>query len=220
MESTQHGTYTEGRCIQHWHRSIITTIVDNNIFSPLLSVYPKGGILYFKNLREYASMTEVEKITGTSDSSKFPPPPLWRQGEGINLFWEVYEKETGCSQSSLNRQNIIAVQQKLVRVLCNYEFAKFCWKSLVKPALSQNASVDAKRLRTNWLLDRNSQTSNNKGFLNSLVQHVHQRASDMEEKKSALSGLDSTILFHYDVHMTLRLDRVELGVGNGLLFAK
>ena len=196
------------------------TIFDNNIFSPLLSVYPKEGILYFKNLREYASMTGVGKITGTSDSSKFPPPSLWRQGEGINLFWEVYEKETGCSQSSLNRQNIIAVQQKLVRVLCNYEFAKFCWKSLVKPALSQNSSIDAKRTRTNWLLDGNSQTKYNKGFLNSLVQHVQHRASDMEEEKAALSCLDLTIQFHYDVDMVLKLKRVELGVGNGLLFAK
>jgi hypothetical protein len=64
-------------------------------------------------------MHQVFRITGHDDiekKSSFPPLSTWAEG-GIELFWEHYTSETGCSRNSLNGQDIKNVQQKLVRAL-------------------------------------------------------------------------------------------------------
>ena len=62
------------------------------------------GLIYYEDLLEYSSSTQVYALTGTFHTSKFPPPSSWRQGDGIKLFWELYERETGCTKDSLNDQ--------------------------------------------------------------------------------------------------------------------
>ena len=77
-------------------------------------------LVYFDDLREFSSSSEVFRITGDAGlgfKSHFPAPSLWRLGLGIDLFWELYERETGCSRQSLNGQDIDLVQRKLVRSL-------------------------------------------------------------------------------------------------------
>ena len=77
-------------------------------------------LVYFDDLREYASMQEVYSITGCAKLQNgwtFPPPSLWHPGQGIALFWVVYEKDSGCSRVCLNAQDISPVQRKLVRSL-------------------------------------------------------------------------------------------------------
>lgn len=88
-------------------------------------------IVHFDDLKEYTAMHHVFRLTGHDDidkKSNFPALPTWVQG-GVELFWDFYTAETGCSRDSLNGQDMKLVQQKLVRSLCNYEFAKFCWVS-------------------------------------------------------------------------------------------
>ena len=72
-------------------------------------------LIYYDDLREYSSASEVYRITGKAgSSSNFPTPSLWRQGQGIDLFWDLYEKETCCSRVSLNGQDMSLVQGKVV----------------------------------------------------------------------------------------------------------
>ena len=85
-----------------------------------LSARTMRGLIYFDDLREYAAMHEVLRLTGykkLGNGFTFPAPPLWHQGRGIDLFWEMYTSETGCSQNSLNGQDPALVQRKLVRCL-------------------------------------------------------------------------------------------------------
>ncbi len=83
-----------------------------------LSSYQLRQLIYFEDLREYASMHIVNEITGgnsnESDNS-FSSPSLWRQGRGVDIFWELYTRETGCSRTSLNGQDLATVQRRLVR---------------------------------------------------------------------------------------------------------
>lgn len=77
-------------------------------------------VIYFDDLREYSSMHEVYRITGVKKmykTSLFPPPILWHQGQGVDLFWELYKSECGCSRKSIFGQEMKTVQQKLVRSL-------------------------------------------------------------------------------------------------------
>ena len=77
-------------------------------------------LVYFDDLREYSALHEVYRITGEKhlySSSRFPAPVLWHRGQGVELFWELYSSECGCSRDSLSGQDIKAVQQKLVRSL-------------------------------------------------------------------------------------------------------
>ena len=66
------------------------------------------GLIYYDDLREYASPSQVYRMTGVNDSRIFPPPSSWRQEKGTNSgvssFWELYERETGCTKASLNGQ--------------------------------------------------------------------------------------------------------------------
>ena len=87
-----------------------------------LSSYKLRQLIYFEDLREYASMHIVKEITGGMGKGKgsnnsFPSPSMWQQGSGIDVFWELYTKTTGCSRTSLNGQNMEYVQRMLVRSL-------------------------------------------------------------------------------------------------------
>lgn len=83
-----------------------------------LSSYQLRQLIYFEDMKEYASMHVVNEITGGNGNEadgSFPSPSLWRQGRGIDIFWELYTKATGCSRRSLNGENIESVQRNLVR---------------------------------------------------------------------------------------------------------
>ncbi len=85
-----------------------------------LSARTMRSLIYFDDLREYASMQEVYRLTGIAEIGNgltFPAPVLWHQGRGIDLFWNLYTSETGCSQNSLNGQDPALIQRKLVRCL-------------------------------------------------------------------------------------------------------
>lgn len=85
-----------------------------------LSAPTMRKLIYFDDLREYSAMHEVYRITGCAKlehESVFPTPSLWHQGEGVELFWDSYTIETGCSRTSLHGQDIHDVQRKLVRIL-------------------------------------------------------------------------------------------------------
>lgn len=77
-------------------------------------------LVYFDDLREYSAMHEVYRITGETklySTSRFPAPVLWHRGQGVDLFWDFYCSECGCSRESLCSQEMKIVQQKLVRSL-------------------------------------------------------------------------------------------------------
>ena len=84
-----------------------------------LSSFQLRQLIYFEDLKEYASMHVVNEITGGigDGTNSFPTPSLWRQGRGIDMFWELYTKETECSRISLNGQSMELVQRRLVRSL-------------------------------------------------------------------------------------------------------
>ena len=109
-------------------RMLAGNIDDNNIVSnctddlacsdQFLSMFQLRKLLYFDDLKEYSSMHIANEMTGgisSGNNNPFPSPSLWRHGQGIDIFWERYMKETGCSRSSLNGQSIVAVQRQLVR---------------------------------------------------------------------------------------------------------
>jgi hypothetical protein len=76
-------------------------------------------LVQFDDLREFTAMHHVFRITGFDDIDKksaFPAPTTWHV-DGIEMFWEQYTSETGCTRSSLNGQDAKMVQQKLVRSL-------------------------------------------------------------------------------------------------------
>jgi hypothetical protein len=90
---------------------------NSNVF---LSARTMRSIIYYDDLREYSAMHEVYRLTGYTklgNGLTFPAPSLWHQGRGIDLFWDLYTTETGCSQNSLNGQNPALIQRKLVRCL-------------------------------------------------------------------------------------------------------
>lgn len=90
-------------------------------FAAFLSEISLRDLIHFNDLREYTSMCEVYRITGErsmyNNSHYFPAPILWHRGQGVDLFWEVFQTECGCSRGSLCGQEMKAVQQKLTRSL-------------------------------------------------------------------------------------------------------
>ena len=167
-------------------------------------------IVYFDDMREYASVAEVYRITGQAgleQSSSFPAPSLWRKGEGIELFWDLYCAETGCSRNSLNGQSAVLVQRKLVRVLLNYQFAKFCWKGLVQPELYDEGGA------MNWMLDGDSHPRQQCGIIDLLLQHVETEVIKGKNQKS------STFDIHYDIHISLSVDGFTAKVGSSHTFS-
>lgn len=100
-------------------------IIDDNFATSdqFLSSSKLRQLIYFEDLREYASMHKVHEIIGEMDIEiesgdfSFPSPSLWLQGRGVDVFWDFYTKETGCSRSSMKGQDMSAVQRRLVRSL-------------------------------------------------------------------------------------------------------
>lgn len=89
-------------------------------FAAFLSEISLRDLIHFNDLREYTSMCEVYRITGERsmyDNSHFSAPILWHRGQGVDLFWELFQTECGCSRGSLCGQEMKAVQQKLTRSL-------------------------------------------------------------------------------------------------------
>lgn len=88
----------------------------------------RHGIVYFSNLKEYNSSIIVHDITGKDDPEEFDPPMKWVNKNGIKEFFALYTYECGTTRQSLCRQDVKVVQRKLVRLLQNFKFAKFCWE--------------------------------------------------------------------------------------------
>jgi len=188
------------------------------------------GLIYYDDLLEYSSPSQVYKMTGVNDAQRFPPPSSWRKGQdanaGVNAFWELYERETGCSKASLNGQKISDVQRKLVRALLNYNFAKYCWKTLVKPALLQSQQEElatptarkrAARRTTDWVLDKNTRTKFRTGAVDMFAQHVKKRETEIEKRQDDVSGSQPDV--SYEVNLTIEMDEASVKIGNGLSFA-
>jgi len=173
------------------------------------------SIVYFDDLREYSSLKEVYRITGLEgleNSSRFPAPSLWRQGKGIELFWDLYTSETGCSNHSLNGQSMNLVQRKLVRTVGNYEFAKFCWKTLVQQGLYDASDADKGRVVTHWLLDKDSKARIKSGGIDRLVRHVD---TEVTKEKKSKEGTN----INYDVHAVAVVDSAVVRFGSSHIFA-
>ena len=98
-------------------------IIDDNFATSdeFLSSSKLRQLIYFEDLREYASMHKVNEMIGEMDIESgdfsFPSPSLWLQGRGVDFFWDFYTKETGCSRSSMKGKDMSAVQRRLVRSL-------------------------------------------------------------------------------------------------------
>lgn len=179
------------------------------------------SLVYFDDLREYAAMHEVYRITGCvldNSTNNFPVPSLWRYGQGIDLFWDLYSRETGCTPVSLNGQSITSVQRKLVRCLHNYNFAKFCWKSLVEPQLraasSENGSFD---VVTCWVLDEDSRCINNSGAIERLLQQVYNVSKESRAKQATVI---KPMIGQYNVSVAAVVDRAMLTFGSAHTFTK
>ncbi|KAL7553819.1 hypothetical protein ACHAWF_017158 [Thalassiosira exigua] len=152
-----------------------------------LSAPMMRNLVYFGDLQEYAAMQEVYRITGFAElHNGFPASSLWHQGRGIDLFWDLYTSDTGCTQQSLNGQDIYSIQCKLVRSLKNFEFAKFCWKTLVQP--QWHASYNGREEQSNsaltcWLLDNNSEAKMNASVIDRLFKQIDQLARVSKESR-------------------------------------
>jgi len=184
-----------------------------------LSSFQLRQLIYFEDLKEYASMHVVNEITGGigNGTNSFPTPSLWRQGRGIDMFWELYTKETECSRISLNGQSMESVQRRLVRSLCNYEFAKFCWNSIVSPAMSSDS--DAKMTNTRWLLDTNHAIIIRSGITDLLKDHVSRVTKESMEGKEATVA-DPTRNCQYGLSLTVAVNSASARFGSSHNFAR
>jgi len=117
--------------------------------------------------------------------------------QGVEIFWDLYVRETGCSPTSLNGQDIVDVQTKVVRALCNYEFAKYCWKVLVGPNLQELSSsprqgerIDRRKVVnfvlpvTDWVLDGKTANRYDRIGLRNRMQSWVSFRSQVEEMSS------------------------------------
>ena len=177
-----------------------------------LSNYLLRSLVHYDDIREYASWHEVHRIIGDDSMGErlpFPLPNFWFEG-GIDRFFEVYKLETGCTKFSLNGQDIHVVQKKLVRALCNYEFAKFCWRSLVQPLLQveSNSSTEV----TSWVLESNENTKMRKinleeRILKTISSQSMASVKAKNRKEEKLHGLK------FDISFDASLNHVSLGFG-------
>ena len=77
-----------------------------------------------------------------------------------------------------------------VRILLNYNFAKYCWKTLVKPALLQSQQEEfantpttprrVARKTTDWVIDKNTKTKFRIGALDLFASHVKKLETDID----------------------------------------
>lgn len=120
------------------------------------------------------------------------------------------------------------MQRKLVRALLNYSFAKYCWKTLVKPALLQSQQRElaspatpkrAARRTIDWVLDKDTRTKFRTGAMDLFAMHVKQLETDIERGHGGVhvSGPRSNII--YDIKLVIEMDEASAKIGNGLAFA-
>lgn len=118
------------------------------------------------------------------------------------------------------------MQRKLVRALLNYNFAKYCWKTLVKPALLQSQQQElatptsrrrAARRTTDWVLDKNTRSKFRTGAVDMFAQHVKKLEADIEKRQEDVSMSQSDV--SYGVNLTIEMDEASAKIGNGLAFA-
>ena len=143
----------------------------------------------------------------------FAPPCSWKEN-GEKLFWDIYNRETGCSKKSLNGQDIQVVQNKLVHVLCNYRFAKFCWKSLVEPNLQEATAVSTHLCDTGWTLDESIFARNDLDTLDRLVCRLNEVASNLPVKKAWTRSCE------YQISVVGGMENFIVTLGNAHEFTK
>ncbi|GMH79110.1 hypothetical protein TrST_g1205 [Triparma strigata] len=166
----------------------------------------RHGIVYFSNLKEYSSSIIVHAITGKDDPENFDPPMKWVNKNGIKEFFALYNLECGTKRESLNKQDVRVVQRKLVRLVQNFKFAKFCWERLVQPSLRGS------NYHATWFLDDDFDCKYNSGAIDVLASHVHLQANRQ------LASIKE--IFRYDTNIEAGIDNVTITAGNALLFSK
>ena len=117
----------------------------------------------------------------------------------------------------------------VVRVLLNYNFAKYCWKTLVKPALLRSQQEEdtetpttprrVSRRITDWVIDKNAKTKLRSGALDLFASHVKKLETDIDNFHDRSSSDEATANVVYDVNVLLEVDEASAKIGNGLTFA-
>lgn len=117
----------------------------------------------------------------------------------------------------------------IVRILLNYNFAKYCWKTLVKPALLQSQQEDfahtpttprrVSRKTTDWVIDKNTKAKFRTGALDLFASHVKKLETDIDNVRDGGSSNEATANVIYDVGVVLEIDEASAKIGNGLTFA-
>lgn len=99
----------------------------------------------------------------------------------------------------------------------NYEFAKFCWKSIVQPEINYDDD-NSKTTNTRWLLDKNSATLFTSGVAVLLAEHVSRVAKEsMEEGGNKVASTNNC---QYHVSLTVVLNSATLKFGSSHDFAQ
>eukprot|EP00804_Cyclotella_cryptica_P012787 CCRYP_010547-RA/>CCRYP_010547-RA protein AED:0.05 eAED:0.05 QI:183/0.85/0.81/1/0.76/0.63/22/985/2990 len=125
---------------------------------------------------------------------------------------ELYEKETGCVSDDLNGHDIAMVQQKLVRALCNYEFAKFCWRSLVQPQLQGKSGDGIDRSVSSWVIDTNTK-SRNISAIDKILETISFNAQETTPQKEDINTI-------FDLCLVASFNKVSLGFGSPHIFTQ
>lgn len=101
--------------------------------------------------------------------------------------------------------------------ISNYEFAKFCWMSLVSPAI--NSDGDSKMTSTRWLLDGNHTTGFRSGVADLLNEHISREMKEsIEEKEDTMAALNGNC--QYDLSVTVAVNCASAGFGSSHNFAR
>lgn len=156
------------------HEDLSSEYVSRNLKDAdyFLSNHLLSRLVHYEDLRDFASWHVVHRIVGIDmleERLLFPSPNVWGE-EGISFFWTIYENETGCSKKDLNGQDIVLVQRKLVLALINYEFAKFCWRSLVQPDLQHDACDELST--SSWVIDSNTKVTTTHGVAERILEDI------------------------------------------------
>lgn len=113
------------------------------------------------------------------------------------------------------------VQIKLVRALCNYEFAKYCWKVLVRPNLqemslhsgsshhSRRKQLNFKVPVTDWLLDRKTSYAARNHSFQEKMQRWMVIPTNSTKKTSTF------LMIPYDVGLLIEVQEIVCTFGNG-----
>jgi hypothetical protein len=105
------------------------------------------------------------------------------------------------------------------RSYSNYQFAKFCWKSIVQPQLHayNNGEGISENTITCWLLDNDPQGSANAGVFDRLLRHVDRISKNTKEaRQKGNKQLDT----RYDIRLAVDVNSVILCFGSAQTFQK